>query len=258
MTAGHLERTISRVGTTEDISLQISKNEIEGHSYTRAFGANHDVGTSFETVWPLGGTYSFPAAAATMTISSGDANDTSAGSGAQTVLVTGLDTNYNEISETLSLNGQTPVTSTNLFLRVNGYQVQSAGVTGWNEGIVYVGTGTVTAGVPANSYSAIAIGENISQQAVFTVPADVHGFLLQVYGGVDSGKSVEIEVQVRPEGEVFRTIYEYEETSFGSYKFAGPIELLAKTDVDLRAKAAAANTEVDAGFELLRITEQAQ
>src|SRR5210317_2657610 len=114
------------------------------------FGQNAVVGNSMETIWQQGGLYSYPPSASTTTVSSSNANDTSAGTGARTVQIVGLDGDYNEISETIILNGQTAVTTTNSFLRVNRGVVLTAGSGGVNAGIIYVGTGTVTLGVPAN------------------------------------------------------------------------------------------------------------
>ena len=89
--------------------------------------------------------YTFPTAGATMTISSADANDTSAGTGARTVKVDFLDSTYAEFSETLTLNGQTAVsTSSSDCFRVNTMTVLTAGTGKVNAGKVYVGTGTVT------------------------------------------------------------------------------------------------------------------
>ena len=83
------------------------------------FGQNAVVGNSMETIWQQGGLYSYPPSASTMTVSSSDVNDTSAGTGARTVLISGLNASYNEASETIILNGQTAVTTVNTYIRMN-------------------------------------------------------------------------------------------------------------------------------------------
>jgi hypothetical protein len=50
--------------------------------------------------------------------------------------------------------------------------VVQVGSGGKNAGILYVGSGTVTAGVPAIIYNTIEIGKNLSQQLIYTVPID--------------------------------------------------------------------------------------
>ena len=145
-----LVTSISKLGKTEPFELQVAQGQIAYHKHVYKFGQNVTVGDSVETIWAQGGLYSYPPSATTMTVSSSDTNDTSAGTGARTVLISGLDGDYNEISETITLNGQTPVTTTNSFIRVNRAIVLTAGSGGANAGIIYVGTGTVTTGVPAN------------------------------------------------------------------------------------------------------------
>lgn len=120
----------------------------------------------------------FPAAAATLGVASTSVNDTSAGTGARTVLIDGLDSNYDRMTEVITLNGQTKVTTTKSFLRINDATVLTVGSLGWNEGTIYFGdsTQTFTAGVPQTScYRTIGVttvgarGVNASMQSTFTV-----------------------------------------------------------------------------------------
>ena len=143
--------SISRVGTTEPFYLQVARNQISFHKSNFKFGFNPDVDDSLETVWAQGGLYSYLASASVLKVSSSSTSDTSAGTGARTVELFGLDANYDEISETITLNGQTAVNTTNEFLRINRMVVKSAGTGGQNAGVIYAGTGTVTTGVPANN-----------------------------------------------------------------------------------------------------------
>lgn len=145
------------------------------------FGHNGAVGTAaLETVWSQGGLYVWPAGATAMTVSSDDANDTSAGTGARTVVVFALDSANLEIAPmTISMNGLTGVSVPTNPRAVNRMIVATAGSTGRNLGNVYIGTGTVTAGVPATIYGVIVasgatvgLEENQTQQGFFTVPAD--------------------------------------------------------------------------------------
>lgn len=93
-----------------------------------------DSTTTPETLWDVGGTINWTTAAGATTLVSASANDAAAGTGARTVLVTGLDANRDIISETVTLNGVTPVNLTNNFFRVNSMTVVTAGSTGYNEG----------------------------------------------------------------------------------------------------------------------------
>ena len=171
--------SVSRVGTTEPFELQVARGQISYHKTIFKFGFNSDIDNSLETVWAQGGLYSHPSSASTMTVSSSSTADTSAGTGARTVEIFGLDADYNEVSETITLNGQTAVTTTNTYLRMNRAIVRSAGSGEQNAGVIYVGTGTVTAGVPANKYATIAVGDNQTLMCVWTVPAGYSAYLTQ-------------------------------------------------------------------------------
>lgn len=106
-----------------------------------------------------------------MTLYSTSTSDTS-----QAVLVEGLDANYEEISEVLILNGQTGRQSTRQYFRINTMTV----LTDSPQGDISFGTGGATAGVPVNTYGYIKAGDNITNSAVYTVPA---GYTLRLASG---------------------------------------------------------------------------
>ena len=162
------------------------------------FGYNGEVSTDEETIWDGGGIYSFPSSAVSMSVSSDDDTDTSV------VTVTGLDENYNEASETVTLTGQTEVSTTTTFIRVYRAKVDSSEPTG----NIYIGEGTVTAGVPATTYAKITAGENQTLMAVWTVPAGYTAYIIAwsiASGTAASNKYSESRLRVRPFGGVFQT-----------------------------------------------------
>lgn len=118
----------------------------------------------------------FPTAFA-LDVSSSSATDTAAGTGARTVEIAGLDFNGLPLLETVTLNGQTVVTTTKAFWRVFGAQVLTVGTNRRNAGDIYIvktGTGgTYTSGVPGTLTSAlikILINENYGSSGFFTAP----------------------------------------------------------------------------------------
>ena len=163
--------SVTRQGAYEPFELQVSRGQIQGHRNVTVFGFNPDVDTTQVTVWPLPSLITFPVAALQMTVSSSSANDISAGTGARTIVVEGLDANYNEVSETVTMNGQTAVTMTTPMLRLNYAYVASAGSGNGAAGDIYIGTGTVTAGVPATVYDIIKFDYNTTITGSYTVPA---------------------------------------------------------------------------------------
>lgn len=148
-------------------------------------GQNAAIGTTPETFWLQGGAYTWQAAAAVLDITSTDVDDDGApvDTGARTIVIEGLDANYEEISETVIMNGQTAVLTTNSYLRVNRMSVATTGSTNSNEGIIYASTGAQTAGVPdvaATIRMTIAVGEGESRAALYTVPAGKTAYVTNV------------------------------------------------------------------------------
>jgi len=192
----------ARIVRTMPVAMEVLKGNIPGHSFVHVNGHNPDVGTSSETVWAEGGVVSFPTSSSTMTVSSSDVDDTSAGSGVRTVEIKGLSGGV-ELTEIITLNGQTAVTTVNSFERINFMKGLTAGATGSNEGIVYIGTGTVTAGKPAAVVNLMEAATNMSSSGFFTVPIDRTAFLIQVISSAEGNKVAMLEAFSRRPGGLF-------------------------------------------------------
>lgn len=250
--------SITQNGRFEPFELQVARGQITGHKALFKFGANSDINGTEETIWSQGGLYAYPSAAVQMTVSSSSTNDAAAGTGARTVLVSGLDANYNEASETITLNGQTAVTTTKSYIRMFRAFVVTAGSGGTAAGTIYVGVGTVTAGVPATIYAAIPLGDNQTTMALWTVPA---GYTAYMLGGKFSASSNNAshtalgKFFVRPFGGVFRNAADITlNNGFANYNFALPLPIPEKSDIETRAIAlSGTNFYVTASFEIVYI-----
>jgi hypothetical protein len=138
-------------------------------------GANFDIDTGSvpEDFTPEGGTFSFLTSSDTLSIVSTSANDTLGGTGANVVLIEGLDNEYRQIFEVINLNGLTPVTSVNSYLRVNQFRVIFSGSGQTNAGVITAEdstTGTVNLGY-------MSIGSSFMKRLLYTVPATHELFL---------------------------------------------------------------------------------
>jgi hypothetical protein len=173
--------SVTRQGAYEPFELQVSRNQIQGHESIQVFGYNPDLDQTEESIWANGGTVPHPTVASVLKISSTSANDDGdpVGTGALTVLITGVDGSYNVVSEVITLNGQTAVETDNSYLYVNGFTVLTVGSGGANAGVIYAGTGNVNAGVPTVIYDAIAVGYNNRTTAHYCVPAGYTGYLTE-------------------------------------------------------------------------------
>jgi hypothetical protein len=178
--------SISIQGLSEPFELQVARGQIEGHQIIQVFGYNGDVDQTEESVWPNGGTVPHPDAASVLKVSSSSASDTAEGTGARTIYIAGVDGDFDEVGEFVTLDGQTAVNTLNSYLYVNQLYVASLGSGTANAGDINVGTGTVTAGVPAVLYDMIATGFNQRTTAHYCVPAGYTGYMAK--GVVTAGQ----------------------------------------------------------------------
>ena len=239
---------------TEPFELQVSRRMIPGHKPLFKFGLNPDINGTLEAIWSHSIPYVYPTAATVMKVSSTSTSDAAGDTGARTVYVAGLDANYNEINEIVTLNGQTAVNTTNLFLRVFRAYVVTAGSANTAIGDLYIGVGTVTSGIPATVYAKIDISDNQTNMAMWTVPAN---HTLYIYRGTFSAASnnaaqyVLGKFMIRNIGGVFRNAADVTMNSnvFG-YDFEIPLAVPEKTDIEARAIAlSGSNFYVTAAFE---------
>jgi hypothetical protein len=244
----------TRQGAYEPFELQVARGQVDGHKTLFKFGINGDVGTSVETVWAQGGTYAYPASATVMKISSSSADDTSAGTGARSIAIFGLDANYNEISESVLLDGQTAVNTGNSYLRISRMYVVTAGSGATAAGTIYAGTGTVTSGVPATVYGMIALNANQTQMAFWTVPAGYTLYLTGLFytsGNTNANAWTNFQLIQRPLGGVFRQQSSSRVPGNGDFvvDLHTPIAFTEKTDIEVRAVASTSPSNVSAEFE---------
>jgi len=180
-------------------------------------------------------------ALAAQEIVSSSANDAAAGTGARTVLISGLNSSYNEISETVTLSGTTPVALTKTYLRINAMAITLAGSGGVNAGNLTVRT---VAG--STTLAVMAAGENTLLQGVYTIPNKYRGYLLMYRALRNATNGFNVLVNYRTQGGVWQRLVA--DVSNGNStggierNFLFPRLLAAKSDLDLRVTVQTLNT----------------
>lgn len=262
MAIGSVVSSISRFGKYEPFELQVARGQITMHSAVYKFGYSTYIDGTLYPVWNYAGNRTYLTTAATMTVSSSSANDTApSGSGAHSVLIEGLDQNYNPISESITLAGQTAVPTTQAYLRVVGITVYDKGVNGGNVGTIYVGTGTVTSGIPAVVHELVPPGFNKEASGVYTVPAGYTAYM-RVGGlsGQDTGAGyITGRLVVSNQGSPFITsAVTVFTTGQVNYEFPYPIAIPEKSDVEARAVTSSGTNTLSSYFGFVLIKNDGQ
>jgi len=183
--------------TPRSFEWEIAKGNLPGHEWTGISSHSELVDTTEDVIWCADRAYIFPAVATLMNVSSSDVDDTAGSDGLWNVTIYGLDVNRDPLIEVVQLNGQTPVSTVNEYLRVNRMVGVSAGVTGTNEGDVFIGEGATVAGEPTIIYHVICIEEGWSHVGVYSVKDGYTAFLVRGIFGTDDNKQVTFGVYQR-------------------------------------------------------------
>lgn len=214
--------------------IQVSRGLVDGHKRIFKFGHNPVIQDTEETIWDAGGVYSYPSSAVAMTVTSAaGATD----NGVQ-VNVAGLDTNYNEVNETVTLASTGTATTTQTFLRVNRCFV--AGSQEPTDDIDIDNGGT--------TYARITNGENQTLMALWTVPAGYTAYLLALdctSFTEQNNKVATVRYLTREQNGVFRVKNKFDlfQASFHQ-DYITPEPILEKTDIEFRAVATSSNADL--------------
>jgi len=171
-------QSITRQSKYEPFELQVSRGQITGHSLVNIFGYGTTGTTAglFVTMWENSPTtnYVFPVSAQIMYVASTVSGDSGA-----LIQVTGLDANYNPISEIVTLGGTagTGVATVKSYLRINNISV-SLGSTANPTGVITIQNQATTSGaveyaqINTTTFNGSTISIGTSQMSVYTVPAN--------------------------------------------------------------------------------------
>ena len=161
-------------------NIPIANGDVDGYAAIHKFGRNPNLGNAPETVWMYGGKYQYldVGSASTLYAYSADSEDSASGDGARTITILGLDNNFDEIEETVTVGG---AATTLEFLRVYRAFVATAGVTTTNEGNVLISTASGGGGTVLADIGTIGTGTTFglgqTQLALYTIPAGKTGYL---------------------------------------------------------------------------------
>ena len=176
----------------------------------------------------------------TVSVVSSNASDTGVD-----ITIDGLDSNWNMISETIRVNGTTPVVTTNSFIRVVATVNTGSNTIIGNISFTQDGTNVV-------AYIIDGIGRGL--KAAYSIPAGYTGYLYKGDASVGKGGDAEVKMQVRYFGKTWLVghvaqIYECQY----NYDFPFPSVLPEKTDIKVTAKTSTTGTSIGCNFDILLV-----
>jgi hypothetical protein len=232
----------------KDSVLSIAQGEVNGHSGVHKFGAvpamsQNNTGTVWDvndttypwSSWDTAGTVSIPAV--------------NASDNGKTVTLVGLDANYEDQTEEVVVSSSGAVTTTNTWKRLYRAYIST--------GEDNVGNITVQKG--GTTVLQITAGKGQTLMAIYTVPANHTAYLICGVCSVQDGADATGDMFVRYDGQsAFRIGHSFEVAGKGgpySHKFAVPIRLPEKTDIDVRATVRSNNARVTAAFDMILVQD---
>lgn len=223
-----------------ELGLQIVTGREHNYTYEHKFGSNPTLVSGSQSIWTKGGLYPWSAwdTAGIVSVVSTSASDTS------TLEICGLDANWDQVVEIITLNGTTPVVTTGVWKRIHSMKYNhSASNVGIIEATI---AGQVVAHIPA------AKGQTL--MAIYTVPRLYKCYGLQITYGIGKGGDARFDLMVRNnfESTGFRI---YGETNLYQSSFtqtyAMPVEIPQMADVDILAITGGNNFPASVSFDLL-------
>lgn len=145
-----------------DFRYEAALNRRGGVGLWNKFGYNNDISIGTEILAAFGGTFAPLTTASTLTVVSSSSADDSGGTGANSLILYGVDANRISQIEVVTLDGLTPVVTTTTWLGVNRAAIYVSG-----SGQVNAGTITITATTGGATQATIPVGEGTSQQCIF-------------------------------------------------------------------------------------------
>ena len=188
-------------------------------------------------------------------IVSTSANDAAAGTGARTVRIFGLDANWAEQQEDITLDGTSDVATANSYTRIFRMFCLTFGSGQENAGKI-----TATAKTDSSVTAQINIAEGQTQMAIYTVPSGKTLYVYRYYASglrAQSSGAVNLRLVTRSNLDTSAPGWlikhtqglQIAGTSYLAHDFTPPFPVVGPADIKLQGEGSANNMDVSAGFD---------
>lgn len=225
--------------------LGVAKGQFDDITHVHKFGAVPAMSQNQTgTIWDVNDT-SYPwsafATAGTLSIPAVNASDDG-----KSVVLVGLDENYVELEETVTVSSSAATTTTGEFIRIFRAYVTNGSAT--NVGNINIQKGGTTV-------ARITAGKAQTLMAIYTIPAGKTGYILKGVATCQSGADATGDMFIRYFGQdSFRVGHSFEVSGTGGeylYDFGVPVKIPEKSDIDIRCSVRSNNARVTAAFDII-------
>jgi len=207
------------------------------------FGYAPELGDTFQTCWNGTGTYVLPSSAVQMDVVSTSASDTMA------ILISGLDANYESLSEIVVVNGTSAVTTTSSFFRINSAVI----LAGSNVGDISISNGGTV-------YAFIGAEIGLTQACLFTTPAEHSLYIFRISltsGTVNPNKYISYRNRVDSStGRTLRVANSTFQSDMQTFDRQIPFRVAPKSDFQFEAKSSSGTNELSIFVEALLMKDK--
>ena len=209
-------------------NIPIAAGEVSGYSHINKFGYSDNI-SSLSTVWDGSNIYTYSTAAGAVTVES-DAALT--GDDGAVIEVQGLDSDYNLVTQNITISGSTGTGTTDL-IRIFRAKVKDAAA-GESTNL-----GNIDIDIDAALRAKILEGKGQTLMAVYTVPAGKTAYLLNLTLSVDKNVDAIFKLMTHPHDDgAFNIKGQF--GTFGSpieHSYPIPLKFEEKSDIEVRADA---------------------
>lgn len=150
-----------------DFKSSVALGDISSYNTFNKFGKNSDISIGTEIIANFGGTFTPLLTASTLRIVSSSTADDDGGTGANSLILYGVDANRLSVIEVITLNGTSNVDTTSTWLGLNRVAIYVSG-----SGLSNAGNITITAITGGTTQAYLEIGEGTTQQLIYFTPSN--------------------------------------------------------------------------------------
>ena len=243
-----------------DFGLDVQRGFVPGISFINGFGRNAAT-TTGDAIWAVSSAFNEIQTAGVIAIVSTSTDDDGdpVGIGARTLTLTGLNGSYDIVTETITMNGTTPVNTANSYVAVHRCFVATAGSSATQVGTI---TGTQASATPATEVLRLVIGYNQTQSAQYMVPRNHTAYMSSIdvaMQTVTANLTMDIGMFKKDFGGVFRIQDDFLLTGTGAGRqeqvFSAPLKFEAKSTILFKCIAASASADVEVDYDIWLVAD---